>query len=168
MNMFRLVDQVLAYGVDGDLVELGCNSVKSSVLISKIMRHYNYEKKLYVYDSFEGLPPLNAVDGSAYHQGNSKQLKMYYIIISRNTTNPYQKYIVAGSTRLCLTNCLRKLLLHISTADLYDSILISLEYVYPRLTKGAICLVDDYGDPSINPAGCNKLPGSRRHVTNIW
>jgi O-methyltransferase len=58
MNMFRLVDQVLAYGVDGDLVELGCNSVKSSVLISKIMRHYNYEKKLYVYDSFEGLPPL--------------------------------------------------------------------------------------------------------------
>lgn len=70
MNMFHLVDQVFAYGVDGDLVELGCNSVKSSVLISKIMRHYNYEKKLYVYDSFEGLPPLNAVDGSAYHRGN--------------------------------------------------------------------------------------------------
>ena len=39
MNIFHLVDQVLAYGVDGDLVELGCNSVKSSVLISKTMRH---------------------------------------------------------------------------------------------------------------------------------
>jgi O-methyltransferase len=71
MNMFHLVDQVLAYDVDGDLVELGCNSVKSSVLISKIMRHYNYENKLYVYDNFEA-SPLNAVDGSAYHRGQLK------------------------------------------------------------------------------------------------
>ena len=70
--MFHLVDQILAYGVDGDFVELGCNFGQSSVLISKIMQHYKSDKKLYVYDSFEGLPPLNYVDGRAYHQGQLK------------------------------------------------------------------------------------------------
>lgn len=43
-----------------------------------------------------------------------------------------------------------------------NPILVSLEYVYPRLTKGAICLIDDYGDPSINPLGWNKLPGVKK------
>ncbi len=35
--------------------------------------------------------------------------------------------------------------------------LTSLQHVYPRLSKGAICLIDDYCDPSVNK-GWNKLP----------
>jgi O-methyltransferase len=42
--------------------------------------------------------------------------------------------------------------------DLYASILTSLMYVYPRLSKGAICLIDDYVDPAIH-MGWNQLPG---------
>ena len=36
------------------------------------MQHYKSDKKLYVYDSFEGLPPLTSLDGTAYHQGHLK------------------------------------------------------------------------------------------------
>jgi O-methyltransferase len=46
--------------------------------------------------------------------------------------------------------------------DLYDSIMISLKYVYPRLTSGAICLIDDYCDTGINPNGWNYLPGVKK------
>ena len=46
MNMYHLVSQVLAYGIDGDFVELGCNSGQSSVLITKIMRFYNSNLQL--------------------------------------------------------------------------------------------------------------------------
>jgi O-methyltransferase len=46
--------------------------------------------------------------------------------------------------------------------DFYDSILISLQYVYPKLTAGAICLIDDYCDPQINPKGWNRLPGVKK------
>jgi hypothetical protein len=46
--------------------------------------------------------------------------------------------------------------------DLYDSILVSLEHVYPRLSKGAICLIDDYSDPAVNPQGWNQLPGVKQ------
>lgn len=115
MNMFHLVDQVLAYGVDGDFVELGCNSGQSSVLISKIMQHYKSDKKLYVYDSFEGLPPLDSVDGTAYHQGQLKTTEDVLRHILSDTTYPYQKYIVVGLATRCQTTYLVKLLLHIST-----------------------------------------------------
>jgi O-methyltransferase len=30
------------------------------------------------------------------------------------------------------------------------------------LTKGAVCLIDDYCDPTINPQGWNMLPGVKR------
>ena len=33
--------------------------------------------------------------------------------------------------------------------DLYESILTPLEGVYPRLSKGAVCLIDDYSHPAI-------------------
>jgi O-methyltransferase len=41
--------------------------------------------------------------------------------------------------------------------DLYESILTSLTHVYPRLSQGAICLIDDYADPAC--PGWNGLPG---------
>ena len=45
---------------------------------------------------------------------------------------------------------------------MYEFILVSLEHVYPKLAKGAVCLIDDYNDPSINPLGWNKLPGVKK------
>jgi len=69
MNMYHLVSQVLAYGVEGDFVELGCNTGHSSVLITKLLQGYNSDKKFYVYDSFEGLPETKPVDGNFYKKG---------------------------------------------------------------------------------------------------
>jgi O-methyltransferase len=162
INMFHLIDQVLAYGVEGDFVELGCNSGQSSVLISTVMQHYESGKKLYVYDSFEGLPPLNAVDGSAYHQGQLKTTEdaLRYNFKQHNLPLPE---IRRGWFSETLPNDLpEKISFAYLDGDLYDSILISLQYVYPRLTQGAICLIDDYGDASINPVGWNKLPGVKK------
>ena len=126
INMFHLVDQTLAYGVDGDFVELGCNSDQSSVLISKIMQHHKSNKKLYVYDSFEGLPPLTSVDGSAYHQG---KLKTTEDILRYNFTryNLPLPGIHRGWFNYTLSNGLPKeIAFAYLDGDSYDSILISL------------------------------------------
>jgi O-methyltransferase len=162
MNMFHLVDQVLAYDVVGDFVELGCNSGQSSVLISKIMQYYKTDKKLHVYDSFEGLPPLLEVDGKAYQQG---QLKTNEDVLRYNFEHhnlPLPEIHRGWFNETLPTGLPEKISFAYLDGDLYDSILISLQYVYPRLTKGAICLIDDYGDPSINPVGWNKLPGVKK------
>jgi len=39
---------------------------------------------------------------------------------------------------------------------------VSLEHVYPRLSRGAICVIDDYADPDAYPEAWNKLPGVKQ------
>lgn len=162
INMYHLVSQVLVYGVEGDLVEVGCNSGQSSVLITKTMQLHNSDKKLFVYDSFEGLPSLSPIDGIAYHQG---QLKTTEDVLRYN----FKRYnlplpeIHRGWFKDTLANGLPdKICFAYLDGDLYESILVSLKHVYPKLAKGAVCLIDDYSDPSINPLGWNKLPGVKK------
>jgi O-methyltransferase len=69
INMYHLVSQVLAYGVEGDFVELGCNTGDSSNLIKKLLQTHNSDKKFAVYDSFEGLPAAQPIDGTIYKEG---------------------------------------------------------------------------------------------------
>ena len=64
MNTYHLLSQTLAYGVPGDVVELGCHEGQSSVLMRKVMGFYEPERQLHVYDSFEGLPEAHQKDGS--------------------------------------------------------------------------------------------------------
>jgi O-methyltransferase len=160
--MYHLVSQVLVYGVEGDFVELGCNSGQSSVLITKTIQLHNSDKKLSVYDSFEGLPTVNSIDGDAYYQG---QLKTTEDVLRYN----FQRYnlplpeIHRGWFSDTLPNGLpEKICFAYLDGDLYESILVSLEHVYPKLTKGAICLIDDYNDPSVDPLGWNNLPGVKK------
>ena len=52
--------------IEGDFVELGCYKGDTSLLLSEILRNFNTKfveksvekpvKKLWIYDSFEGLP----------------------------------------------------------------------------------------------------------------
>jgi O-methyltransferase len=162
MNMYHLVSQVLVYGVEGDLVELGCNSGESSVLITKVMQAYCSKKTLAVYDSFEGLPSLSLSDGSAYHKGELRATED----VLRSKFAQYQLPVPEIHKGWFLETLPRglpdKICFAYLDGDLFESILISLEYVYPRMTNGAICLIDDYCDPEVNPTGWNKLPGVKK------
>src|ERR1700690_174795 len=77
MNMYHFVSQVLAYGVKGDFVELGCNTGDSSVLITKLLQAYNSDKKFAVYDSFEGFHPAKAITADFFKRVTGKTNKMF-------------------------------------------------------------------------------------------
>ncbi len=162
MNMYHLVSQVLAYGVEGDFVELGCNTGDSSILITKLLQAYGADKKLAVYDSFEGLPPAKQIDGNLYKEGWCKTSED----VLRNNFEVYKlplPEIHKGWFQDTLPNGLPdRVAFAYLDGDFYDLILISLQYVYPKLTPGAICLIDDYCDPEINPKGWNRLPGVKQ------
>lgn len=162
MNMYHLVSQALAYDIDGDLVEVGCNEGQSSVLITKVINSFNSGKKLHVYDSFEGLPSARSEDGNAYKEGDlaTSQDVLIRNFAAHGLEPPvihkgwFEDTLSQGlPDRICFAYL---------DGDLYDSILVSLKYVYPRLSRGAVCLIDDYCDPSINPDGWNHLPGVKK------
>jgi O-methyltransferase len=162
MNMYHLASQVLAYGVEGDFVELGCNTGASSVLITKVLEAYGSNKKLAVYDSFDGLPPAKQIDGEFYREGYCKTNED----VLRNNFKNYNLRLPEIHKGWFQDTLPSELPEQISFAyldgDFYDSILISLQYVYPKLSPGAVCLVDDYCDPQINPKGWNRLPGVKK------
>jgi O-methyltransferase len=45
--------------------------------------------------------------------------------------------------------------------DFYDSLKTSLQALYPRMTPGAIAIVDDYCDADANPRAWDLLPGAK-------
>lgn len=160
--MYHLVSQAIAYEVEGDLVEVGCNEGQSSVLITKVIRGLHSCKKLHVFDSFEGLPSARPEDGSTYKNGDlattqevlASNFKLHGLELPTVHKGWFDATLQDGlPDRICFAHL---------DGDLYDSILVSLKHVYPRLSKGAICLIDDYCDPSINPDGWNHLPGVKK------
>ena len=162
MNMYHLVSQVLAYGVEGDFVELGCNTGASSVLITKLLAEHNSGKKFAVYDSFDGLPKARPIDGSFYKEGYCRTSED---VLKENFA--FHKLpipeIHKGWFQDTLPNGLpERISFAYLDGDFYDSIMVSLQHVYPRLSPGAVCLVDDYCDPQINPKGWNRLPGVKK------
>ena len=56
--VFYLLDSI-DNNVDGDVVEFGCYVGESSKYLMKTLLETNSSKKLFVYDSFEGLPSLS-------------------------------------------------------------------------------------------------------------
>jgi O-methyltransferase len=54
MNIYHLVSQVLAYGVEGDLIEVGTFTGQTATLIGRVVAEEGRGQKVHVYDSFEG------------------------------------------------------------------------------------------------------------------
>jgi O-methyltransferase len=163
MNMYHLVSQVLAYGVEGDLVELGCNKGESSVLIQKVIDDYAPERRLFVYDSFEGLPSKTENDGETRFQEGWCRTNEEVLIRNFEAYGLRKPSICKGWFHETLPSQLpSKICFAYLDGDFYDSIMVSLQHVYPRLSPGAICLIDDYADPSVGVDVWNDLPGVKR------
>lgn len=160
MNMFHLADQVLFYGVEGDFVELGCHAGQSAALLRKIMNDYDSDNTLHVYDSFAGLPELTAEDGNTTIYSKGWGTIPEEAVLSNFRQHNLQAPVVhVGFFEDTLpTGLPEKIAFAHLDGDLYESIKTSLEYVYPRLSKGAICLIDDYCDSDAHNCW-NELPG---------
>lgn len=159
INMFHLLAQTVAFDVPGEVVELGCNEGQSAVLMQTVLAGHGSAKELHLYDSFAGLPATADVDGDSYRAG---ELSTSADVVRANfaryglaqpVVHPgwFEETLPGGlPERICFAHL---------DGDLHDSILVSLRHVYPRLSPGAICLIDDYCDPESDPDGWNHLPG---------
>lgn len=164
MNMFHLLSQVLVYDVPGAIVELGCNAGQSAVLMQKVIQSYDPTRELHVYDSFEGLPALSRAD-----QGTSANFKKGSLKTTRDRLDEnFRRYNLPLPTvhvgwfhETLPTELPDEIAFAHLDADLYDSTMVSLKHTYPRLSKGAVCLIDDYCDPVVHN-GWNELPGVKR------
>lgn len=160
MNMVHLVTEVLIHEVPGDFVELGCHDGKSAALFTKVMQYYDDSRTLHVYDSFAGLPAAHAKD--AREDSTEGQMKTTEEALRDNFRRsglPLPRIHKGWFTETLPGDGLPQAIAfaHLD-GDLYESILTSLEHTYPRLSPGAVCLVDDYSDPGLFDA-VDQFPG---------
>ena len=162
MNMFHLASAVLFYKVPGEFVELGCHAGKSAVLFQKIIEHYDKSRTLHVYDSFEGLPEIRPEDGSTPFRQGQMDTTQEVVLSNFEQVGLNPPVIHRGWFEDTLPTQLPEQIAfaHLD-GDLYDSIRVSLEYVYPKLSKGAVCLIDDYSDPAVFDS-VNEWPGVKK------
>lgn len=156
INLFHLLDQVLAFHVPGDVIELGCFDGKASVLFEKTIERYEPRRTLHVYDNF----------GSPFHLKGSVQDALRDNFLESGARLPM---IHAGDFGLTVPKDLPDTICfaHIDcgtggdVTEHADHVRYCLEHVYPRLAPGAVCLVMDYYETGVSP-GWNYNPGAEK------
>ncbi|MBQ9029165.1 class I SAM-dependent methyltransferase [Candidatus Saccharibacteria bacterium] len=149
----------------GDFVELGCYRGDTSILLQKLLNHSS--KRLFLYDSFAGLPEKSKEDasvaGDGFKKGELGVTKKEVVLRFKKAglrvpiiKKAFFEELDAG--QLLPNGTLDAahpgdLPAQISFAfldgDLYGSIKTSLGLVLPRMVKGGILLVHDYNNPSL-------------------
>jgi len=143
-RLAHITHYVLQCGqLPGDMAEFGCHMGRTAALMAMLV-----DKPLYLYDSFDGLPDRKPQDetalphfkrgslavGPEHLQERFEKLKLREPIVYKAWFNAIPK------DRLPEQICFAHL-----DGDLYDSVRDSLRLVYPRLVRGGVCIVDDYG-----------------------
>jgi len=148
-------------GLDGDFVEFGCYAGDTSILLAEILQ--NSDQKLYLYDSFEGLPEKTSEDqseiGKDFQKGalctTKADLKKRFL--RANLPVPIIKK--AWFNELESKDVPTKISFAFLDGDFYDSIKTSLKLIENNLTDNAKILIHDCQNPA--------LPGVSKAV-NEW
>jgi len=152
-NLERCVTDVITMGVPGDLMEVGAWRGGATILMRALLAsHAVTDRDVWVADSFSGLPkpdvgryPADAGDTHWTRAGLAVSLDE----VRRN----FEKYGLLDDQVRFLPGWFRdtlpaapveQLAVLRLDGDLYESTLIALRSLYPKVSKGGYVIVDDY------------------------
>lgn len=155
--LYELSEAIDKQGIEGDIVECGVYKGGSAAIMATAQRKPMI-RNIWLFDSFEGLPPPTQEDGeferSNYYRGWCEGHVEDVEEVWKELSLPRERlHIVKGwfQDTFSYTDIPKIALLHID-ADWYASVKISLEKFYPHVTRGGYIEFDDYGSWE----GCKK------------
>jgi len=154
INLWHLLNQVLLLDIPGDVVELGSLTGRTAAVIQRTLEDFGSDKRLVLFDSFEGLPPILPEDGNCPLKPENFKTDPEHTLQRFRDLGLRQPQIVPGWFHETLEKHLpeRVSFAHLD-GDLYSSTADALKVLYPRLSPGAVVLVDDYAEDSL----CAKI-----------
>jgi len=161
--MFKAIEYIVKARIPGDIVECGVWAGGSMLLAALTLLHLkDSSRNLYLYDTYEGMPEPSEVDtdwdgnaawpawkkardeGGRWGYGGSLEQVRQLLLESGY---PEGKLLfVKGMVEETVPRVApaQIALLRLDT-DLYDSTIHELEHLFPRLARGGILIIDDYG-----------------------
>jgi O-methyltransferase len=163
-SLCEAVKYVQNNNIEGDIVECGVWKGGSMMAVAEtLLREGDVSKDLYLFDTFEGMPAPteNDVDISGVNaetlmndsqKDNDKSVwclaPMEIVTEALSKTNyPKEKvHFIKGMVEQTIPIYVPKkiALLRLDT-DWYESTKHEMEHLFPRLSKGGVLIVDDYG-----------------------
>ncbi|MDQ2973089.1 MAG: TylF/MycF family methyltransferase [bacterium] len=162
--VLRELRNTLDMTVTGDVVELGCYEGTTSLFLQRELVHRpKAAKSLWLYDSFEGLPEKSPEDSSPaglqFIKGELLAKKQNLVVNFKKAGLPLPRIKKAWFSELRNEDLPAKISFAFLDGDFYESIFDSLKLVWPKLSAGAVIIVDDYSNEA--------LPGAAKAV-NEW
>lgn len=153
-NLQYCVETVLKEGVPGDLIETGVWRGGATIFMRAILAaHGDSTRRVFVADSFEGLPPPDAEKfpqdkWCVYH--TFKNLAISLETVQSNFKKfgllDDQVVFLKGWFKDTLPGApIERLSVMRLDGDMYQSTKEALDSLYPKLSKGGFCIIDDYG-----------------------
>ncbi len=159
-RILDLLEEILMHDIAGEVVELGCYAGTTTLFLQRLLLTYKSPKQLHAYDSFAGLPPKTAKDaspaGEQFKAGELKAPRSEFVRHFRQAGLPLPFMHKAWFSDLTPADLPEHVAFAFLDGDFYDSIRDSLRLVWPKLSPGAIVVVDDYQSEA--------LPGAKRAV----
>lgn len=156
---YKLLRNVSKKKIPGAILEIGTARGFTSAFIAKIKDYYDPEREFHVYDSFQGMSASAPEDGSnnMLKEGDLCIRKEQYKFTYRKMTNFELPIIHEGWIENTLPGELpEQIAFAYIDVDFYKPTLHALRSIYPRLSKGAVVIIDDYIHP--------RIPGVRKAV----
>ena len=144
----------------GDFVEFGCYKGDTSLLIAELLVEKSVDKgakKLWIYDSFEGLPEKTVQDDSVLGEDfkggelfvTKREVKERFLRLGL----PVPVIKKAWFKDLRPEDLPEKIAFAFLDGDFYESIRDSLKLVAPRMVPGGVLIVHDYSNPALPGVG---------------
>ena len=160
-NIQTLAEDIFANNVPGDFIETGVWRGGSCIFMSAILRAYGInDRSVYVCDSFEGLPPPKEheypVDrGDTHHTAPFLAVGLEQVQTNfegYDLLTDQVKFVKGWFSETLPVLQVEKLALLRLDGDMYESTIVALENLYPKLSVGGYVIVDDYGLPNCRRA----------------
>lgn len=156
--------------VPGEVVELGCNMGTMSLFLARVLRDAGSNKKLFLYDSFIGLPGKKEQDVN--ESGEGKEFVPGWMAVDRNVVE--ENFVKNNLELPRITKGWFKeipddeypnpISFAFFDGDFYDSIMDSFNKVYSKVAEGGIICVHDCGLPSLPGVeiACNEFLADKK------
>jgi hypothetical protein len=160
-NVQYCIETVLTDGVEGDLIETGVWRGGASIFMRAVLAAYGIEdRKVFVADSFEGLPKP---DAEKYPADRYDELYLHSCLaVSKEVVeNNFRKYGLLDNQVAFLKGWFKdtlpqapieKLSILRLDGDMYGSTMEVLESLYPKLSRGGFCIIDVSALPNCKAA----------------
>ena len=169
-SLIKSVQYIINNNINGDIVECGVWRGGNMVLVAELLNKFKVYRKLWLYDTYEGMTKPSKYDKSK--RSGAARKKFFDNKTGKNSSdwcfasidevkkNLYKtrypsnkiKFIKGPVEETLKKNKPRKISILRLDTDWYSSTKKELEILYPKLVKNGVIIIDDYG----HWLGCRK------------